>query len=369
MGDRRGARSSTRYVGADPARAGTSADAKARVYDEAARTSHARAANYRKGAAGERMTASRLASLPSTFVVFHDLHVPGSKANVDHLVVGRNGVFLIDSKAYAGPLTIGSGTLWQGRYSLREKFEGARSAADAVSAHLGVPVTAVLCFTEASLPAPSFGLDDVAVVGLDELCPYIESCRAQHTDEMVAWLAHLADELTEPVAPTPEFRRTAAPRQPSDRQRAAAVRPREPLASTRRGCVTVVVAAAVGLALMAVIGAAFGASKHAIDAVVPTTTPKLAPAVPYSFVCPGPGAGYTLSFGWPGGPSGVRTYEIAVVWAGSEVYRHRWSIEAQPPPPIPALAPGQQFLVTTWMNKFGVVTTGQQTVTAPPAPC
>jgi hypothetical protein len=32
------------------------------------------------------------------YMVFHDLAVPGSPANVDHLVIGPSGVFVIDSK-------------------------------------------------------------------------------------------------------------------------------------------------------------------------------------------------------------------------------------------------------------------------------
>jgi Nuclease-related domain len=33
-------------------------------------------------------------------VVLHDLAVPGSRANIDHLVIKPGGVFVIDSKQY-----------------------------------------------------------------------------------------------------------------------------------------------------------------------------------------------------------------------------------------------------------------------------
>jgi hypothetical protein len=62
-----------------------------------------------------------LAGLPEGFVVFHDLHVPGSPANIDHLVVGPTGVFVVDSKAYTGTLTAGGDTLWRGRYPIRRE--------------------------------------------------------------------------------------------------------------------------------------------------------------------------------------------------------------------------------------------------------
>jgi Nuclease-related domain len=59
---------------------------------------------WRHGAQGERRTARLLAPLERRgFQVFHDLAVPGSPANVDHLVVGPTGVYVIDSKRYRGP--------------------------------------------------------------------------------------------------------------------------------------------------------------------------------------------------------------------------------------------------------------------------
>ena len=55
---------------------------------------------WRCGAAGERRTARLLAQLERHgWVVLHDLAVPGSRANIDHLAIGPGGVFVIDSKA------------------------------------------------------------------------------------------------------------------------------------------------------------------------------------------------------------------------------------------------------------------------------
>lgn len=52
-----------------------------------------------RGAAGESATALELDRLSRRqWAVWHDLRVPGSRANVDHLVVGRTGVWVIDTK-------------------------------------------------------------------------------------------------------------------------------------------------------------------------------------------------------------------------------------------------------------------------------
>jgi hypothetical protein len=60
---------------------------------------------WRRGAAGERRTARLLDRLTRDgYVVFHDLALPGSPANVDHLVIGPSGVFVIDSKQWTGSI-------------------------------------------------------------------------------------------------------------------------------------------------------------------------------------------------------------------------------------------------------------------------
>jgi hypothetical protein len=58
---------------------------------------------WARGAAGEMVTAALLEGLPRRrWVVLHDLALPGSRANVDHLVIGPTGVWVVDTKAYRG---------------------------------------------------------------------------------------------------------------------------------------------------------------------------------------------------------------------------------------------------------------------------
>lgn len=55
------------------------------------------------GAVGEERVGARLDGLKSEAVrVLHDRRIPGSKANVDHLVVTSGGVWVIDAKRYRG---------------------------------------------------------------------------------------------------------------------------------------------------------------------------------------------------------------------------------------------------------------------------
>jgi Nuclease-related domain len=62
---------------------------------------------WARGAAGEIVTAAILEDLPRRrWVVLHDLAVPGSRANVDHLVIGPTGVWVIDTKAYRARVSV-----------------------------------------------------------------------------------------------------------------------------------------------------------------------------------------------------------------------------------------------------------------------
>lgn len=56
-----------------------------------------------RGSAGEVATARVLDRLPERkWVVMHDLGVPGSRSNIDHLVIGPTGVWVVDTKTSRG---------------------------------------------------------------------------------------------------------------------------------------------------------------------------------------------------------------------------------------------------------------------------
>jgi len=62
--------------------------------------------SWSRGARGEFETARVLAELPDGFLVFHDYHPHGPDGraaawNIDHIVVGPTGIFLLDSKNYS----------------------------------------------------------------------------------------------------------------------------------------------------------------------------------------------------------------------------------------------------------------------------
>jgi hypothetical protein len=91
---------------------------------------------FERGADGEQATADALAALPKqTWTCFHDVRWPGRKlANVDHVVVGPPGVFVIDSKNWSGSISLQDNVLRQNGRSREKDVAAAAESALAVAA-------------------------------------------------------------------------------------------------------------------------------------------------------------------------------------------------------------------------------------------
>lgn len=82
----------------------------------------------------EEATAHALGSLPAgAWAVIQDVWPERALANVDHLVVGPQGVFVIESKDWAGRVTVEGGILRQDGASLSSVVSAAAAAAEAVA--------------------------------------------------------------------------------------------------------------------------------------------------------------------------------------------------------------------------------------------
>lgn len=73
------------------------------------------AAKWLAGAEGERRVAHALSGLPPGWTVIHDrLLMPGlTEWNLDHVLVGRPGVVLVDAKNFSGEITVWNESLFQ----------------------------------------------------------------------------------------------------------------------------------------------------------------------------------------------------------------------------------------------------------------
>jgi hypothetical protein len=116
------------------------------------------------GALGEERLGNRLNELASDSLrVLHDRRIPGSRANIDHIAVASNGVYVIDAKKYKGrpQLKIEGGflrprveKLLVGTRDCTKLVDGVLKQVDIVRGFISddLPVHGVLCFVEADWP-------------------------------------------------------------------------------------------------------------------------------------------------------------------------------------------------------------------------
>ena len=129
--------------------AGESAYDVARRQREKAERLQRSAALWEKGAEGEVAVARALEALPEGWVALHDLAWPGrERANIDHVVIGPGGVFVVDAKNWSGRIEVRDDVLLQAG---RRREPAVVSAAEAAIAMQGVvppsvPCMGVLCF-------------------------------------------------------------------------------------------------------------------------------------------------------------------------------------------------------------------------------
>jgi hypothetical protein len=124
------------------------------------------ARSWQRGAHGERRTARLLDRLTRDgYVIFHDLAVPGSDANVDHLVIGPTGLFVIDSKQWTGSVhQSADGLAWHNHYPLDRTLAMVRWEATAVGRLLGTRVATLLCVHGAHIQGGGLHAQGVAIV-------------------------------------------------------------------------------------------------------------------------------------------------------------------------------------------------------------
>ena len=131
------------------------------------------------GAIGEERVGALLDRISSDDIrVLHDRRIPGTRANVDHLVITSSGVWVVDTKRYQGrpELRVDGGIvrrrvekLFVGRRDQTKLVDGALWQVEWVQAIVGeVPVRGVLCFVEADWPL--FG-GSFTTRGVDVLSP------------------------------------------------------------------------------------------------------------------------------------------------------------------------------------------------------
>jgi hypothetical protein len=166
-------------------------------------------------ASDERAMAVELAKLPETYTILHDLQVPGSKGNIDHVVIGPGGAFLIITRRHDEGVAFRDGQLFVGDTSMRPDLEAARQEATLLAQTLGVQIAPVLGLCGGPVPTSVPPVVDGVLVSAAE---HIERAIVQHPHTMmptpkIAEAAERALPLLHSPGTTPRVLMAAAARQ------------------------------------------------------------------------------------------------------------------------------------------------------------
>lgn len=131
-------------------------------------------------ATDERAVAGQLAQLPPAYALLHDLKLPGSKGNIDHLVIGPGGAFVVVTRRCQEAITFRGGQLWSGDLSLRDLLDAARVESQLLTQSIGTPVVPVVTIigvlVSASLPS---AVDGVLLCSAEDVVRVVT--RGSHT--------------------------------------------------------------------------------------------------------------------------------------------------------------------------------------------
>ena len=165
---------------------------------------------WRTGSEGEERLARILErELSESTVMLHDRRIPGSRANIDHVIVAANGVWVVDAKLYkgtverrlVGPLWRREVTLFVGGRDRTALADGMRRQVAAVCAAISelpfaadIAVRAVVCFVSSDwrLFARPFEVEGVLVTRPRQLTKRIASTRGL--------MAPAADQIAEQIS-------------------------------------------------------------------------------------------------------------------------------------------------------------------------
>lgn len=164
---------------------------------------------WAKGAEGERRVASHLQRVIGERAIFlHDRRIPGSRANIDLLVVAPSGVWIVDAKYWSGRVEhrdVGGWfstdlRLYVGGRDRSKVVVGMERQVSAVSQALAdpdIPILPALCFVEAEWGwfAKPFRFKGVWVTWAQRLTEMIAEPGPLAPDAMTAVAARLSAKL------------------------------------------------------------------------------------------------------------------------------------------------------------------------------
>jgi len=167
---------------------------------------------WQTGAEGELRTGRLLEPLEAAgFRILHDRKIPGSRANIDHIVIGPPGIYVVETKSLGGSLQIRDNDVFVAGRRKTKMIDEVKREALAVETALAVELAAggwtvrpIICVHRADLPLFRSEVAGVRIVSGRDLVTRLRSADRVLSRADVERLAALAAARLRPafVAPT-----------------------------------------------------------------------------------------------------------------------------------------------------------------------
>ncbi len=160
--------------------------------------------SWREDAEAERRTARALDRLARAgYTVLHDRALADSAGNVDHLVIGPSGAWVVETDAHRGPLRQNRAGLWAGKVPLRAMLGLVTWMGEEVTNQLlaelpdgwQLQVQPVVAFSRAELPHGLALLDGVVLLPAGGVADYILTAGVVLKPLDVAMLVDVAERV------------------------------------------------------------------------------------------------------------------------------------------------------------------------------
>ncbi|MDO4527267.1 MAG: nuclease-related domain-containing protein [bacterium] len=157
--------------------------------------------SYFKGARGEEMIASELSHLPSTWTIFNGLILPNGR-DVDHVAVGPQGIFVIETKHWRGTVEIDQHQLLANGRALpveRSPILQVRRSVMGLAAALQMDakeIQGMICFAGTQFVNGAQTLDEIVLCSHLQLEAYLRGRAVRFDDASLARVIATLNTLT-----------------------------------------------------------------------------------------------------------------------------------------------------------------------------
>jgi hypothetical protein len=149
-----------------------------------------------QGAKGEEQVGQVLESLRSKgWIILHDLLIP-TAGNIDHLIIGPAGIFVVETKSHRGRITVqGTQLLRNGKPLEKDFIRQVKAQSMVLNQRLQQQlrqnwyIQPIICFTQAFVQIPGNRVENVWVLPLKWLLPTLERQPSRLTPTQVNHLA------------------------------------------------------------------------------------------------------------------------------------------------------------------------------------